>query len=115
MTRRHYTGAKLRAYENRKPVRRTFGYRLRRRLRRWVRSGRIDTVLGYVRMWVLMTLVAFFLVVTFASPGSGLLPPPWEGVVAWLGGSAIMGWRAWQVWRDETSSKKTEREGKYGP
>ncbi|MET0532736.1 MAG: hypothetical protein ABW171_00790 [Steroidobacter sp.] len=104
MTRRHYDSPKLRRYAQRKLIRHSWRYRLARWARR--ASRRMDTFSGFVRMWALLTLGAFFVVVWLAGPGSGLLPSPWDVIVGWIVGVIVVVWTAWS---------KSVRENKKKP
>ena len=109
MTRKHYDSVKLRRYARRKIIRRSLAYRLRRWARR--AAPRIDTISGFVRIWLLLTLAAYFVAVWLRGPGSGLLPSPWDRIVGWIVGAVVTGWQAWSVLSNGVEKgQKPERE-----
>lgn len=104
MTRRHYESTQLKRYERPKLIRRSWRYRLHRWARRVGR--RIDAVSGWIRMWLLLTLGAYFTVAVFTGPGSGLLPEPWDEIICAFGAVAVTVWEIWYRFVPAESKKK---------
>lgn len=104
MTRKHYDSPKLRRYERRKLIRRSFRYRYRRWARRV--GPRIDAISGYVRWWALATLATYFVFVYASGPGSGLLPSPWDEVVCFIGGVLVVAGQAWNAFSEGIKKSK---------
>jgi hypothetical protein len=57
---------------------------------------RLDSISGWIRMWALLTLGAYFIAVIFTGRRSGLLPPPWDEIVSGIGAAALGMWNAWK-------------------
>lgn len=105
MTRRHYDSKKLKRYQRRKVVRQSWRYRFWKWQRRNRVLQRLDTLSTHVRYLSLGALAAYFYAVLATGPGSGLLPPPWDSRVCWVGGIGLTIAQVWSIvapyWKEE--------------